>query len=511
MLPIGSLDGTYLDSAVEAIAGKCNVVCISKDSRNPQPSAEELQVADYVFYRTFDVKSCAISDQMDDTVGGLEVKYVFNRRESVRKLDVPNLNSNDKDEERNVIVSAKKLKVAGKDSPQQMNNLKLDENDNRMLEKEDTNVKEVLVERGSLLGEYSSGVDVNSGKNRETAGISIDKETMLGDKNVGCKDSSEKDKFKDIKSPGSQIQVEKRVKSARKSGDLENTQSKKVKKDCTVSLSNLKDINGVQSLSSPGKDEKLSKTSVSLLEETPRSGHAEDLVGFGKDGKLTKDLNSLPGKQSKANDFLPIEKSESAHEKNSVGTQKDKKLGQRERLSIDVASPNGTTRPSPTHVLPNETPKSGSEPEQAAKLVKNLNASMKRPLKASADLSNEKLNTRHDVGHENKDSPSGGRPPKKAKFDDSIKMSEDDEKNTAKKLKDKTCASEIKNPSRLDAYDNTSKSKLGKGASKESFNDKVGKPSKSSLPTPSITTFNGDDGKAEGQIFEVTRRPIVVS
>lgn len=56
----------------ESIAGKSNVVCISKDSRNYQPTEEELKMADYVFYRTFDVGLCTILDKMDDKVGGLE-------------------------------------------------------------------------------------------------------------------------------------------------------------------------------------------------------------------------------------------------------------------------------------------------------------------------------------------------------------------------------------------------------------------------------------------------------
>lgn len=55
----------------EAIAGKCNVVCISEDSRNRKPSEEELKVADYVFCRVFDVGRCSL-DKIGDTVGGLE-------------------------------------------------------------------------------------------------------------------------------------------------------------------------------------------------------------------------------------------------------------------------------------------------------------------------------------------------------------------------------------------------------------------------------------------------------
>ena len=56
----------------EAIAGKCCVVCTSEDIRNRQPSEEETKMADYIFYRTFDVGLCTILDKMEDSVGGLE-------------------------------------------------------------------------------------------------------------------------------------------------------------------------------------------------------------------------------------------------------------------------------------------------------------------------------------------------------------------------------------------------------------------------------------------------------
>lgn len=56
----------------EAVAGKINVLCISKDSRNYQPTEEELELADYVFYRAFDVGLCTVLDKMDDKIGGLE-------------------------------------------------------------------------------------------------------------------------------------------------------------------------------------------------------------------------------------------------------------------------------------------------------------------------------------------------------------------------------------------------------------------------------------------------------
>ncbi|KAM0011437.1 putative BAH domain-containing protein [Helianthus debilis subsp. tardiflorus] len=67
---------------LEAIDGLCKVVCISKDNRNPQPSDEQLKAADFVFYRTVNVQTSAISDNIGDKVGGLEIKYVFNREKT---------------------------------------------------------------------------------------------------------------------------------------------------------------------------------------------------------------------------------------------------------------------------------------------------------------------------------------------------------------------------------------------------------------------------------------------
>lgn len=56
----------------ETIAGKCDVVCISKDSRNPQPSDEELKRADFIFYRMFDVGQLMILDKIDEKIAGID-------------------------------------------------------------------------------------------------------------------------------------------------------------------------------------------------------------------------------------------------------------------------------------------------------------------------------------------------------------------------------------------------------------------------------------------------------
>lgn len=67
---------------LEAIAGKCNVVCISKDERNRQPSLEELNVADYIFYRTFDVDKFIISDKLGEYISKVEVRLLLNNDDS---------------------------------------------------------------------------------------------------------------------------------------------------------------------------------------------------------------------------------------------------------------------------------------------------------------------------------------------------------------------------------------------------------------------------------------------
>lgn len=56
----------------ESIVGKCNVVCISEDAGNPQPSDETLQKADYVYHRFFDVEKLKIVDQLNNKTAGTE-------------------------------------------------------------------------------------------------------------------------------------------------------------------------------------------------------------------------------------------------------------------------------------------------------------------------------------------------------------------------------------------------------------------------------------------------------
>ncbi|XP_057450653.1 protein ANTI-SILENCING 1 isoform X2 [Lotus japonicus] len=63
-----------------AIIGKCNVVCTSKDRRNPEPSDTDLKKADYFFDHTFDVGKLELVDKFADKIDGIEVEHFFNRK-----------------------------------------------------------------------------------------------------------------------------------------------------------------------------------------------------------------------------------------------------------------------------------------------------------------------------------------------------------------------------------------------------------------------------------------------
>ncbi|KAI3875215.1 hypothetical protein MKX03_008913 [Papaver bracteatum] len=80
-LASGEGPGVENINPVEAIVGKCCVVCTSKDRRNPQPSIEERQKAEFVFSRTFDVKQCTFSHKLDNTISGIKVEHFFNSKE----------------------------------------------------------------------------------------------------------------------------------------------------------------------------------------------------------------------------------------------------------------------------------------------------------------------------------------------------------------------------------------------------------------------------------------------
>ncbi|KAJ0253199.1 hypothetical protein HA466_0122660 [Hirschfeldia incana] len=84
-LASGSGLGLTNENLLEAISGKCRVLCISMDVRNPQPSEEEIKSADFLFHRTYDVGTSKILDKIDDNIAGVDVKFIFNRTSFERK------------------------------------------------------------------------------------------------------------------------------------------------------------------------------------------------------------------------------------------------------------------------------------------------------------------------------------------------------------------------------------------------------------------------------------------
>ncbi|XP_034695972.1 protein ANTI-SILENCING 1-like isoform X5 [Vitis riparia] len=81
-------------NALEALGGKCKVVCTSNDKRNPRVSQVELREADYMFYRTFDIGSLKISDNFADLIDGIKVEYFFNRKKDQKLLNPRNIKAN---------------------------------------------------------------------------------------------------------------------------------------------------------------------------------------------------------------------------------------------------------------------------------------------------------------------------------------------------------------------------------------------------------------------------------
>lgn len=51
---------------------KCYVLCASNDRRNPQASKVELNTADHIFSRTFDVAKLKIEESFPEEIDGVK-------------------------------------------------------------------------------------------------------------------------------------------------------------------------------------------------------------------------------------------------------------------------------------------------------------------------------------------------------------------------------------------------------------------------------------------------------
>ncbi|XP_022730398.1 protein ANTI-SILENCING 1 isoform X2 [Durio zibethinus] len=190
---------------LEAIAGKCNVVCISKDSRNPQPSDEELQMADFVYYRTFDVGQHIILDKIDDKVAGIDVKFIFNQVGSLKPCSVHNFSADDKHASENAMETNERAVLS-----------KLNSSENHIAEDDrQEEQKLVVVEKLAANDGQENGFNCKIASNVKV------------EENSDVKVSSVKPNFSQREKPVSGV-VTKSGELARSNDRLENTSGDKI-------------------------------------------------------------------------------------------------------------------------------------------------------------------------------------------------------------------------------------------------------------------------------------------
>lgn len=330
--------GLFNINPLEAIAGKCNVVCISKDSRNPQPADEELQMADFVFYRTFDVGQCVISDKIDDTIAGTDVKFIFNQLGSLKPCPVHNFGVNDKNASENAMETNERVVFSKLNSPENqipedyrqeeqkpVVGEKLAGNDRQEIVNSKTasslEVKEnsdVIKVSSSQREKPVSGIGTDSGEltkindrlektSEDKIGLShkVQEIADLKGSLVKHKGGSSEKIGSVGKSIDNQVKVDHKLKSVKDSGESEERPYKKAKLDSSVKASNDKTTNSVLK-SNRDSDGSNSKPLASNIEDEPkcaidRSGTAKKSSKMLKiDDKLAKSTNYKFSKESLA-------------------------------------------------------------------------------------------------------------------------------------------------------------------------------------------------------------------
>nr|DAD46365.1 TPA_asm: hypothetical protein HUJ06_004595 [Nelumbo nucifera] len=211
----------------EVIAGKCNVVCTSEDPRNPQPSNEELEMADYIFHRTFDVGNYKISDKMDDKVGGIEVRFIFNKKEVQGSSNIPKHVAEQIKENGRVVVGDEASKSFSKQNSVPIENVNAVDTPTCSVAKGDAQLELPWANEEPLSGEKAAPGVVTEAKESAPSGVRQEKVLKR------FKANYEKDgKGSDIPS---QVEDKERPISAKGVGELDRP-SKKAKLDTDTKL-----------------------------------------------------------------------------------------------------------------------------------------------------------------------------------------------------------------------------------------------------------------------------------
>ncbi|CAN4114613.1 unnamed protein product [Withania somnifera] len=307
---------------LEAIAGKCNVVCISEDNRNPQPSDEEVKMADYVFYRAFDVGNCTILDKMTGKVGGLDVKYVFNRKESEKASHVLKLASDQKDDKsaaeyrtngesfglkpQNYLGTAKGTakkgnSVAGEKNLHDLGVAKAAGKSSHLMGRSDVDAQSSPIRGDALHGDANdSHIEQQSTMrgnatlvlvvNSKIATTVVPKQNILSEENARCRVKIDRKVNKpsiDLEEAGE------RGKPPKDLGILDDRPSKRIKLNGSVTLSGDKGGNSVQKSTVCGNDKEVIGTGASPSEGRKKSGDSKLSCGLDKNKQIRKDGAAL--------------------------------------------------------------------------------------------------------------------------------------------------------------------------------------------------------------------------
>ncbi|XAR69316.1 hypothetical protein NMG60_11000856 [Bertholletia excelsa] len=293
-------------NSLEAIAGKCNVVCISKDSRNSQPSEQELEMADYVFYRTFDVNHCTISDRIDDKVAGLEVKSIFNKKESEKTSEVSELESDIKEEHftRNQAPQPSEQKP-----PHEFKTAAKVGSSNQLMAEE--NAVAEVASIGNITPVSTAAVDSS-----EVAMSNGQKRTVSGDKMTKIRNDSGRDDLKMSKVPHDNIGVDE-VKFIKESGNMESRLSKKPIADGSVKSTDNCNMDGVKKCTIHGNDEKTVATITRSFERKTKARSGKDLEGDGA-------LEDRPSKKARVNGSVKLSENKNNNHLQSVSCKSDR-------------------------------------------------------------------------------------------------------------------------------------------------------------------------------------------
>ncbi|CAL5431604.1 unnamed protein product [Camellia sinensis] len=268
---------------------KCNVVCISKDSRNLRPSEQEIRMADNKFYRTFDVRHCTISDKMDDKVGGLEVKrhvikhsgFQFKTpgKESEKINGVP-LASEKKEE---AVACNQTLQPLGKNPPEEFKTPKIDGHSNHLVAKGCADLKDSLVK-----GKPASCAAMDSDDVPTTSG---QQGTVSGDKATRYRLISDKVVIKTSMVPVSHIEVQDKINFSKDFAALQSRLSK----------THLLNMNSIQKLTVHENDAKALVTTITSPEGKAKTGpgSGSGFLGPDKGIKSVKDTGALEDRPSK--------------------------------------------------------------------------------------------------------------------------------------------------------------------------------------------------------------------